>query len=102
MAAEYLLLLLLVLSVPAVLSRDPKLDIVGHPRDVVRAVAAVCILFWTWDVVATSRGHWSWNPACVLGVTILGMPIEEWLFFPVVSFVSIFTWESVHYFLGRR
>jgi len=102
MAAEYLLLLLLILAVPAVLSRDPKLDIVRHPRDAARAVAAVCVPFWIWDVIATSRGHWSWNPDCVLGMTLLGMPLEEWLFFPVVSFVSIFTWESVHYFLGRR
>ena len=99
---EYLLLLLLIVGVPAVLSRDPNLDLVRYPVQLVGSVATVSLLFWVWDVVAASRGHWFWNPAYVLGITILGLPLEEWLFFPVISFVSIFTWESVRYFLKRR
>jgi lycopene cyclase domain-containing protein len=55
-----------------------------------------------WDIIATARGHWSFNPSYVLGLTIAGMPIEEWLFFVVVSFVSVFTWESTKYFMRRR
>jgi len=35
-------------------------------------------------------------------VNVAGMPIEEWLFFVVVSFVSVFTWEATKYFMRRQ
>jgi hypothetical protein len=61
------------------------------------ASAKASSVFWFWDLVATARGHW-W----FVGFRILGLPIAEWLFFPVVAFVSIFAWESVRYFTRRR
>jgi hypothetical protein len=29
------------------------------------------------------------------------MPLEEWLFFPVLGFVSVFTWEASKHLLER-
>jgi len=65
-------------------------------------MAIVCAAYWTWDVLVTARGHWSFNPAYVLGLNILGMPLEEWLFFVVLVFVSIFTYEATRKVLSRR
>jgi lycopene cyclase domain-containing protein len=93
-----MLVLLAVVSAPLILSRDRKIGIRGHSRMLFKAMAPVCLLFWLWDVVATARGHWSFNESYILGLTFMGMPVEEWLFFVVVSFVSVFTWESVKYF----
>jgi lycopene cyclase domain-containing protein len=102
MRIEYLLVLLAVVLFPALRARDRNIGLVHHPRAVVMAVGLVCAAFWLWDVIATARGHWSWNPSYVIGLTILDMPVEEWLFFPVVCFVSIFTWESVMFFVKRK
>jgi lycopene cyclase domain-containing protein len=98
MNTEYLILLGVILIFPLILSFDAHLRLYHHQRALLLAVSGMCLPFWLWDVAATWRGHWSFNPAYVLGFRILGMPVEEWLFFPVVGFVSIFTWESVKYF----
>ncbi len=102
MKSEYLILLALVVIPPLILSRDRRLGLYRHPGALFKSMAVVCGVFWTWDVIATGRGHWWFNPRYVLGVSFLGIPLEEWLFFVVISFVSIFTWESTKYFLGRR
>lgn len=99
---EYAIVLGLTLLGPLLLSRDPKLGLYRHPRVLAGTLALVAVPYWVWDVIATERGHWSFNPAYTLGIRLLGMPLEEWLFFLVVPFVSIFTWESVKYFLRGR
>jgi len=85
-----------------ILSRDPKLGLTAHWKTMAASMGIVSAVFWVWDVIATARGHWSFNDLYVLGVRILGMPVEEWLFFVVVTFVSIFTWESTKYLTRRR
>jgi len=100
--AEYALVLLCIVVGPLILSRDKKLNLYAHSAALAKSISIVCAIFWAWDVAATAREHWWFNDAYVLGIRFLGMPIEEWLFFVVLSFVSIFTWESTKYFLGRR
>jgi lycopene cyclase domain-containing protein len=99
---EYAAVLLIVLLGPLLMSRDPKIRIRTNLPTLALALTVVCIPYWVWDVMATRRGHWSFHPERVSGLSLLGMPVEEWLFFPVVVFVSIFTWESVRYFLRRK
>jgi len=99
---EYLILLAAVLFFPLVRSRDRNLSLYRHTGALLKSIGLVCALFWSWDVAATARGHWSFNPEYVLGISLLGVPVEEWLFFIVVAFVSVFTWESTQYFLGRK
>jgi lycopene cyclase domain-containing protein len=99
---EYLLLLVLIVLPPLLMSRDGNIGLRGHGPALALAVACACVPFWLWDIVATGRGHWAFNPAYVLGMSLAGLPVEEWLFFPVISFVSIFTWESTRYFLGEK
>lgn len=102
MKSEYFIVLFSVVFFPLVLSFDRKLDIYRRSGALLRSMAIVCAVFWVWDVVAARRGHWSFNEEFTVGLVILGLPIEEWLFFVVVSFVSIFTWESTKYFLRKR
>jgi lycopene cyclase domain-containing protein len=102
MKSEYMLVLLGTLLVPLLLSFDRNIALWRNWRALLRSIAAVLLLFGAWDIAATLRGHWSFNPAHVLGTKLAELPIEEWLFFIVVPFVTIFTWESVKYFLRGR
>ncbi len=102
MHLEYLLVLLATCAFPLARIRDRNLDLLQHRRPLVSAVLIVCLVFWTWDVVATWRGHWSFNPEFVVGLRILGLPVEEWTFFLVLGYVSIFVWESVKFFLSKK
>jgi lycopene cyclase domain-containing protein len=102
MRSEYAILLGVILAFPLVFSFDRKLGLYRHRRALLLAVPGMSLPFWIWDVWATARGHWWFNDQFTLGYRLLGMPVEEWLFFPVVGFVSVFTWESVKYFVSRK
>jgi lycopene cyclase domain-containing protein len=59
-------------------------------------VAVVVVLFGAWDLAAIAAGHWSYDPARTVGVTLPGrLPIEELLFFIVVPVCSILGFEAV-------
>jgi lycopene cyclase domain-containing protein len=102
MKGEYLIVLGLTVFFPLILSFDKNLALYEKRGALVKAIVVTCCIFWLWDIIATARGHWSFNSQYVLGATWLGLPIEEWLFFVVVSFVSIFSWESTKYFLRKH
>jgi len=57
--------------------------------------------FVLWDVLAVHLGHWSFDPDAVLSLRLGGLPLEEWLFFPVVGFAAILTLEAVRSVRGR-
>ena len=102
MKSEYFIVLALIIIFPLILSFDRKLALYSHRRALFLAVIGMCVPFWMWDVVAALRGHWWFNELHTVGVSWLGLPVEEWLFFPVVGFVSVFTWESTKYLRRRR
>lgn len=102
MKGEYLILLAAILLFPLALSFDRNVRLYKHAGSLLKVLLIVSVPFWIWDLLVTARGHWAFNGQYVLGITLLGMPVEEWLFFPVVAFISIFTWESVKYFIRRR
>jgi len=102
MKAEYFILLGIILLFPLVLSFAKNLALYKHLGRLVFAVVGMSVPFWIWDVWGAARGHWWFNEQYTVEMRWLGLPVEEWLFFPIIGFVSIFTWESVKYFRGRR
>ncbi len=102
MRTEYLLVLIATLAIPLALSRDKNISLWRNRRALLASVAGVSIVYWMWDLIAAARGHWSFNPHYIIGIWIFHLPLEEFLFFPVVGFVSIFVWESVKYFLRKE
>ena len=51
--------------------------------------------FIVWDVLATRAGHWSFDLSQTWGVEIIGLPVEELMFFVVVPIASIMSLEAV-------
>ncbi|MDG2311764.1 MAG: lycopene cyclase domain-containing protein, partial [Flavobacteriales bacterium] len=49
------------------------------------------VAFLIWDALFTRAGVWGFNEAYCLGLKLFMMPIEEWLFFFVIPFCSVFT-----------
>ena len=102
MKEEYFIVLGLVLVGPLAVTAALRLRYFRKVRPLIQTVLVVCLIYWAWDVVVTARGHWSFNPSYTVGWTLLGMPVEEWLFFVVIAFVSIFTLEATRAVLGRK
>ncbi len=101
MKSEYLLVLCAILVFPLIFSWLMPIRLYGHRRALILSMAIVCGAYWIWDVIAAARGHWTFNPSYVLDTRILGLPVEEWLFFPVIAFVSVFTYEAVRFVIGK-
>lgn len=93
--------LILSAFVPLVASFWPSLKFYRNIRSLLISIALIVIGFGTWDVFATYRGHWYFNPAGVWRLRIINLPVEEVLFFVVIPFCCIFTWEVINYISKR-
>lgn len=100
--SKYGLLLLISIAAPFVLSFWPGLKFYRHLKALVASIAFIVLIFGSWDVFAAWRGHWSFAPGAVCGIRVLGLPLEELLFFVVVPFCCIFTWEALEFLRRRR
>jgi len=83
--------------VPLAVSFWPPLHFWKHWPSLVKSIVLIVCIFGVWDIVATYRGHWLFNPSGVWSIRIVNLPIEEVLFFVVIPFCCIFTWETVKY-----
>jgi len=95
---EYFIVLAVSVAAPLVLSFSKKMDFYKYPSRLIYAILIPFVIFIVWDIFVTARGHWSFNPQYTIGFKILGLPIEEILFFIIIPFCGLFTWESVKYF----
>ncbi len=95
MKSEYSLILFLTAIVPVILSNHKNIRLWRHWKALAKAVFIPSVVFWIWDIAATFRGHWNFNSKYILNLKIVNLPIEEYLFFIVLGFVSIFTYEVV-------
>ena len=86
---------------PFVLSFWPPLKIYRNIKALLKSIALILCIFGGWDVFAVYRAHWYFNPDAVLRIRVINLPLEEVLFFVVIPFCCIFTWEALNY-PGRR
>ena len=71
---------------------------IKHWKAVFLSLTIVAIIFLIWDAIFTANGVWGFNPDYHLPFLLLGMPIEEWLFFFCIPYASIFIHYSLAYF----
>jgi len=95
--SQYMRVLVLAGIVPFLLSFWSPLRFWRNKSALVSSIGLVVIIFGAWDVLATLRGHWYFNPKGVWHFRIFNLPVEEVLFFVVIPFCCIFTWEAINY-----
>ncbi|HKK76672.1 MAG TPA: lycopene cyclase domain-containing protein [Saprospiraceae bacterium] len=64
-------------------------------------VLVVGTIFIVWDVVFTAREVWGFNHDYLSGFFMLGLPIEEWLFFITVPFACVFIYECLNFYIKK-
>ncbi len=94
---QYLLLLGLCVLVTLPLELALGARVYRRPRALAATLLPVLAVFVTWDLIGFYRGDWTYSPRYTLGVKLLGLPVEEWLFFLVVPVCALLTFEA----LGR-
>ncbi|MEV6524250.1 lycopene cyclase domain-containing protein [Longispora sp. NPDC051575] len=79
-----------------------RTGVLRQGRRLALTVLPVAAVFVCWDLAAIAAGHWRYDPAQVLGVTLPGrLPLEELLFFLVVPLCAILGFEAVRKVLAR-
>jgi len=100
--SRYMTVLMLSGVVPLAMSFWPPLKFYRYWRSLALSIALIMLLFGSWDVWATWRGHWYFDGAGVLPYRIINLPLEELLFFVVIPFCCIFTWEVLRYLMKKK
>ena len=98
----YLLLNILTIAFPLILSFDRKVAFYKSWKHLFPAIALTGTIFIIWDVWFTAAGVWSFNEDYLLGIKLLNLPLEEWLFFITVPYACVFIYECLRCWFAIR
>jgi len=91
----YLALEILAFMVPLIYSYDQKLQFYLKIKSVVLSLFIVGSFFIVSDILFTKYGIWGFNPKYHSNIVLLNLPLEEWLFFFVIPYASLFLHDTL-------
>ena len=97
----YFLILGLSLSYPLAQSFEKRVFMYRKMHFIFAGIVFSGILFIIWDVFFTRAGIWGFNHSYTRDIYILGLPLEEWLFFLVIPYCVFFLHEVLRFFVKR-
>ena len=89
----YLTLLVFSVLIPFVLSFDKKVRFYRLWKSLFPSLIIVGAVYITADILFVKYGIWGFNPEFHSNIMMLGLPLEEWLFFILIPYACIF----IHY-----
>lgn len=98
----YLIINIGIIIFPLLYSFEKSISYYKKYHAVLISTIIVGIPFIVWDIFATQRGDWAFNPKYISGIYFAGLPIEELLFFVTVPYSMIFLYEIAKHYLPSR
>lgn len=86
-------LLFFSILIPFILSFDKKVSFYRIWASLLPSSVLVGSFYIAFDILFAKKGIWGFNPAYHSGAVILGLPVEEWLFFILIPYSCVF----IHY-----
>lgn len=99
---NYLTINALIIIFPLLFSFEKRIRYYKNFKPLSLSIIIVGSCYIIWDAVATYRGDWWFNHDYVMDFAILGLPIEEILFFITAPYSCIFIYESILYFFKDK
>jgi len=100
--STYLLINIAIIFFPTVLSFDKNLKYYKNVKYVFQSILIVSTVYIVWDIIATKRGDWAFNPEHLIGTYFFDLPLEEILFFITVPYSCIFIYETVMFYVKEK
>lgn len=98
----YLMVNFFTIIIPFLFSFHPKIKFHKAWRAFFLGSALVGLVFILWDAIFTQMGVWSFNPRYLIGYYLLGLPMEEWLFFICIPYSCVFTYFCLDKFYNLK
>lgn len=97
----YFIILGLSLLYPLAQSFEKRVTMYRKFRFIFPGILITGFVYIVWDIWFTGAGIWGFNHNFTRDFYLLGLPIEEWLFFLIVPYCCIFLLEVLRYFVKR-
>ena len=94
----YLIINILTVFICFIYSFDKRIEFHKHFSSFIKGATIVALPFIIWDAWFTSIGVWWFNDNYLVGVRLLGLPIEEIMFFFFIPFSCVFTYYCMNKF----
>lgn len=98
----YLLILIFTVFICFIASFDKRIKFYLEFKSFIKAAIVVAIPFILWDIWFTAKGVWWFDYSYTLGISILGLPLEEWMFFLFIPFSCVFTFYCFDKFFDLK
>lgn len=93
----YLAIEIVAILVPFIYSTDRKLQFYKKIKSVVLSLVIVGSFYIFGDILFTKYGIWGFNPKYHSDILLINLPLEEWLFFIVIPYASLFLHDTLVY-----
>lgn len=93
----YLALEIFAILVPVIYSYDQKLQFYVKIKSVAVSLVIVGSFYILGDILFTQYGIWGFNPRYHSSIVLFKLPLEEWLFFIVIPYASLFLHDTLVY-----
>lgn len=97
----YLVLMLGTIAIPLAYSFEKQIRFISRLKYLLPAIIFSGAIFIIWDLRFEELGIWTFNPEYVMGIYILNLPVEEWLFFFVIPYSCVFIYEVLNLKMPR-
>jgi lycopene cyclase domain-containing protein len=97
----YASILICTLAVPLALSFETKLQFYRQWKFLLPSISVVAAIYIGFDILFTGLGVWGFNPRYHSNIILLHLPLEEWLFFIIVPYASIFIHDTIVLYFAK-
>ena len=97
----FIIILLLSLAYPLIRSFESKIEFYYKWKYVFAATIISLAIFIPWVIYFTTESIWEYNSNFITGIYIKKLPIEEWLFFIIIPFASLYIYEVINYYYKK-
>lgn len=99
---SYAIILSLSFIIPFIFSFEKKICFISKLKKLLTTILIVSSVYIIWDIIFTAKGIWDFSDKETLGLKLVNLPLEEFLFFIIIPYCLIFIYEVINFYSADR